>query len=158
MSQTPAQRRTVLIVAGEFPPLKTIGRIRTVKFAEHLRSLGWDTVVLTVAANGNEPNYDAALEAEVPDGIEVVRVPLVTFDERITRFAKRLLGRGDGTAASPQASSGSAAGAAAVSRGGAQQAGLFERLQLAVKRWIRLLHWPKPRPSLASPGWIWPRK
>ena len=138
MSQTPAQRRTVLIVAGEFPPLKTIGRIRTVKFAEHLRSLGWDTVVMTVAANGNEPNYDDALEAEVPDGIEVVRVPLVTFDERITHFAKRLLGRGDGTAASPQASSGSAAGAAAVSRGGAQQAGLFERLQLAVKRWIRL--------------------
>ena len=137
MSQTPAQQRTVLIVAGEFPPLKTIGRIRTVKFAEHLRSLGWDAVVLTVAASGSEPNYDAALEEEVPDGIEVVRVPLVTFDERITRSAKRLLGHGDGLAASLQSSSGSA-GTAAVSRGDLQQAGFFERLQLAVKCWIRL--------------------
>ena len=137
MSQTPAQQRTVLIVAGEFPPLKTIGRIRTVKFAGHLRSLGWDAVVLTVAASGSEPNYDAALEEEVPDGIEVVRVPLVTFDERITRSAKRLLGHGDGLAASLQSSSGSA-GTAAVSRGDLQQAGFFERLQLAVKCWIRL--------------------
>ena len=137
MSQTPAQQRTVLIVAGEFPPLKTIGRIRTVKFAEHLRSLGWDAVVLTVAASGSEPNYDAALEEEVPDGIEVVRVPLVTFDERITRSAKRLLVHGDGLAASLQSSSGSA-GTAAVSRGDLQQAGFFERLQLAVKCWIRL--------------------
>lgn len=138
MNQTPAQRRTVLIVAGEFPPLKTIGRIRTVKFAEHLHSLGWDAVVLTVAANGNEPNFDAVLEAEVPDGIEVVRVPLVTFDERITRFAKRLLGRGDGTAAARQPSLGSSAGPEERLRGSARQAGFFERLQLAVKRWIRL--------------------
>ena len=33
--------RTLLVIAGEFPPLKTIGRIRTVKFVEHLRAHGW---------------------------------------------------------------------------------------------------------------------
>ncbi|MCK7578239.1 MAG: hypothetical protein MZV65_22540 [Chromatiales bacterium] len=86
-------RGTLLIVAGEFPPLKTIGRIRTVKFVEHLRTLGWDAIVLTLEPSGQEPNYDAALAAEVPEGVEVVRVPLVTFDDRITAFVKRLLGR-----------------------------------------------------------------
>lgn len=138
-SSPPKARRTVLIVAGEFPPLKTIGRIRTVKFAEHLRTLGWDAIVLTVEPSGREPNYDAALQAEVAEHLEVVRVPLVTFDDRITGFAKRLLGRG---AAAAQTTAGAHTGQtsanhAATTEPGATQ-GLMERLQLAVKRWIRL--------------------
>jgi glycosyltransferase involved in cell wall biosynthesis len=131
----PPARGTLLIVAGEFPPLKTIGRIRTLKFAEHLRALGWDSIVLTLQPSGFEPNYDAALLAEIPEGVEIVRVPLMTFDERITRLAKRLLGR--------SATHGGASPDVSVSVSGAAQSvparlGFFERLQHLAKRWIRL--------------------
>ena len=36
-----SEPRTLLVIAGEFPPLKTIGRIRTVKFVDQLRQYGW---------------------------------------------------------------------------------------------------------------------
>jgi hypothetical protein len=36
---TMSEPRTLLVIAGEFPPLKTIGRIRTVKFVDQLRSM-----------------------------------------------------------------------------------------------------------------------
>ena len=87
--------RTLLVVAGEFPPLKTIGRIRTVKFVEHLRAHGWQCIVVTLAPTGLEPNYDASLLAEIAEGVEVIRLPLVDLEAKIARFAKRLLGRGD---------------------------------------------------------------
>jgi len=85
--------RTLLVVAGEFPPLKTIGRIRTVKFAEHLRTHGWKTVVVTLEPSGQEPNYDPKLLAEIAEGVEVIRLPLVDIEAGIARFAKRILGR-----------------------------------------------------------------
>lgn len=85
--------RTLLVVAGEFPPLKTIGRIRTVKFVEHLRAHGWNAVVVTLEPSGTEPNYDLKLLSEIAEGVEVVRLPLVDIEAGIARFAKRLLGR-----------------------------------------------------------------
>lgn len=84
----------VLIVAGEFPPLKTIGRIRTVKFVEHLRHCGWRSVILTLATTGKEANFDESLFDEIPSDTEVVRVPLLTIDDRVVSFAKRLVGHG----------------------------------------------------------------
>jgi glycosyltransferase involved in cell wall biosynthesis len=131
------KKGTVLIVAGEFPPLKTIGRIRTVKFVEHLINLGWEPIVLTLEATGTEPNYDPALLDEIMPGVEIVRVPLVTFDERVVTAMKRLVGRGAAPGASP------APGGAAGSGGGnAHKApgrpAVVERLQLAAKRFIRL--------------------
>lgn len=85
--------KTLLVVAGEFPPLKTIGRIRTVKFVDHLRQHGWHSIVLTLDPTGQEPNYDPSLLDEIPDGTEVVRLPMVDLEESIARAAKRLLGR-----------------------------------------------------------------
>lgn len=87
--------RTLLVVAGEFPPLKTIGRIRTVKFVQHLRAHGWRSVVLTVEPSGREPNFDQSLYGEIPEDTEVVRVPMPEIEERIARAAKRMLGRGE---------------------------------------------------------------
>ena len=57
-----AEPRTLLVIAGEFPPLKTIGRIRTVKFVEHLRRFGWRCIVVTLQPSGREGNYDEALK------------------------------------------------------------------------------------------------
>lgn len=85
--------KTILVVAGEFPPLKTIGRIRTVKFVRHLRQQGWRCIVLTLEASSSEPNYDASLLAEIPAGTEVIRVPFRDLEVAIALTAKRLLGR-----------------------------------------------------------------
>ncbi len=105
-------RKRLLVIAGEFPPLKTIGRLRTVKFVEHLRAHGWDSTVIAIEPSGQEPNYDPRLLAEIPAGTEVLRVPLPDYEVRIAQAVKRLLGR------SPAPSTGAAmapAGAAAAS-------------------------------------------
>ena len=88
-----SEPRTLLVIAGEFPPLKTIGRIRTVKFVEQLRQHGWRSIVITLQPSGNEGNYDPSLMAEIADGVEDVRVPLRTSEENIANGVKRLLGR-----------------------------------------------------------------
>lgn len=88
-----SEPRTLLVIAGEFPPLKTIGRIRTVKFVQHLRQFGWKCVVVTLAPSGREGNYDSALLDEIADDVEVVRLPLRDLEMEIADTAKRLLGR-----------------------------------------------------------------
>lgn len=90
---TAPQTRTLLVIAGEFPPLKTIGRIRTVKFVDHLRQHGWKCIVVTLAPSGNEANYDPRLLDEIVDDVEVVRVPLIDLEARIGQAAKKLLGK-----------------------------------------------------------------
>lgn len=129
--------RTVLIVAAEFPPLKTIGRIRTVKFVDHLRQHGWQSVVVTLKPSGREPIYDPKLMTEILSDTEVIRLPLVTFDERITNFAKRLLGK-TRPKESRRSQDGTPAQVAPSHPSQADPPGLSERLQLGVKRWIRL--------------------
>jgi hypothetical protein len=51
---TMSEPRTLLVIAGEFPPLKTIGRIRTVKFVDQLRQYGWRSIVITLEPSGTE--------------------------------------------------------------------------------------------------------
>ena len=88
------QSKTLLVIAGEFPPLKTIGRIRTVKFVDQLRAHGWKTIVVTLAPTGLETNYDPRLAEEIAEGVEVIRLPIPDIEAKIAGFAKRLLGRG----------------------------------------------------------------
>jgi hypothetical protein len=88
-----SEPRTLLVIAGEFPPLKTIGRIRTVKFVDQLRQHGWRSIVITLKPSGTEPNYDPSLMAEIVDGVEVVRVPIRNREDEIANAVKRLLGR-----------------------------------------------------------------
>lgn len=95
------QTRTLLVIAGEFPPLKTIGRIRTVKFVKHLQDHGWKAIVVTLEPSGQEPNYDPGLLAEIPEGVKVIRLPLVDLEAKIAQTAKRLLGRGSSTSQAP---------------------------------------------------------
>ncbi len=86
-------KKTVLIIAGEYPPLKTIGRIRTAKFVEHLRGLGWRPIVLTVEIRPNASNYDPSLESEIPDDVEVHRASWPDWETSLIDSIKRLLGR-----------------------------------------------------------------
>ena len=62
----------LLLVTYYFPPSGGAGVQRTLKFAKYLRTSGVEPVVLTVEA-GAYPSLDPTLEADVPDGVEVVR-------------------------------------------------------------------------------------
>lgn len=88
-----SEPRTLLVIAGEFPPLKTIGRIRTVKFVDQLRQYGWRSIVITLEPSGSEGNYDPSLMAEIADGVEVIRIRLRDREVEIANAVKRLLGR-----------------------------------------------------------------
>lgn len=88
-----ATPKTVLIIAGEYPPLKTIGRIRTAKFVEHLRGLGWRPIVLTVEIRPDAGNYDPSLESEIPTDVEVYRADWPDWETSLINGVKRLLGR-----------------------------------------------------------------
>ena len=85
---------TALIIAGEYPPLKTIGRIRTAKFVEHLRNLGWRPIVLTVEIRANAGNYDPSLENEIPPDVQVHRATWPDWEASFINNIKRMLGRG----------------------------------------------------------------
>ena len=86
--------RTALMVAGEFPPVKTIGRIRTTKFIRHLQAQGWRAVVLTIEPNGTTSTADPSLIAEVPEDVPVFRAQHPDLDAILARQVKRMLGRG----------------------------------------------------------------
>lgn len=86
--------KTVLMVAGEFPPVKTIGRLRTLKFIEHLRAHGWDAVVLTIEPNGTSSVADPELIHEIAEDLVVYRVAHPNLEELVAGFVKFLIGRG----------------------------------------------------------------
>ena len=104
--------KTVLFVAGEFPPIKTIGRLRATKFVEHLRDDGWRPIVLTLEAHPGIPGYDPALQAEVPAGIEIIRAPWSTTEARIVSGFKGLVGHASAPPASATAGAGPASSGA----------------------------------------------
>lgn len=130
-----SEPRTLLVIAGEFPPLKTIGRIRTVKFVDQLRQHGWRSIVITLEPSGAEPNYDPSLMAEIVDGVEVIRVPIRNREVEIANAVKRLLGRKP--AAPAPLGAGSASGAAvavAAPVAAAASGGLMDQAH-ALTRW-----------------------
>ncbi|WP_374243270.1 glycosyltransferase [Zoogloea sp.] len=132
-----AEQRTLLVIAGEFPPLKTIGRIRTVKFVEHLRRFGWRCIVVTLQPSGREGIYDEALMAEIIDGDEIVRLPLRNLEEEIADTVKRLLGRKPASPAPVSAGAPAVRPASAAARAPAAQGGggLMDRAHGAI-RWV----------------------
>ncbi len=88
MSNSKSDKK-VLIIAGEFPPIKTIGRLRTAKFAQHLQSLGWTPIILTLETNAS--NHDSSLENEIVAGMEIYRVAKPDVEQSIVRCIKSLL-------------------------------------------------------------------
>ncbi|MBW2660897.1 MAG: glycosyltransferase [Deltaproteobacteria bacterium] len=85
-------KKRVLIIAGEFPPFKTIGRIRTVKWCQHLPALGWEPAVLTLAGDSPGPRDEATLE-EIPEGTQVFRATWPRPKETVVGLVKSLLGK-----------------------------------------------------------------
>lgn len=68
MSST--QKKTILMVALDFPPCQSAGVQRTLKFAEYLVDLGWQPIILTV----NESVYSSIdSNVRIPNSIKVYR-------------------------------------------------------------------------------------
>lgn len=130
-----SEPRTLLVIAGEFPPLKTIGRIRTVKFVEQLRQYGWRSIVITLQPNGTEPNYDPSLSAEITDGVEVIRLPLRDIEAEIANAVKRLMGRSPMPVSAPAGASVPGGGRVPAPVSTQAQGGLMDRAH-ALTRWL----------------------
>lgn len=82
------KKKQVLVIAGEFPPIKTIGRIRTAKFVQHLRNQGWNPIVLTIETTPS--TYDKSLEDEIPRDTPVYRTTKVDLEQLIVKTLKSL--------------------------------------------------------------------
>jgi glycosyltransferase involved in cell wall biosynthesis len=65
----------LLIVAAEFPPMRGIGRLRPLKFCQHLRGFGWETAVLAPEEGDLEPVDRLTLD-EIPRATHVYRAAL----------------------------------------------------------------------------------
>lgn len=64
--------RRVLILAYDFPPRGAAGALRVTKFARYLPEFGWQPIVVAATVEGGM--RDDGLLAELPPGLEVMRV------------------------------------------------------------------------------------
>ena len=67
--------KRVLIITYYWPPCGGAGVQRWLKFVKYLREFGYEPIIYT-ASNGEMPAYDPSLEAEIPEGVEVLRQPI----------------------------------------------------------------------------------
>jgi glycosyltransferase involved in cell wall biosynthesis len=81
--------KRVLFLAYLFPPIANSGTQRSLKFVKYLRDFGWDPIVVTAARCDGHP-ADPALLSEVPDGVRVVRVPML--NEKVAAAVASLAG------------------------------------------------------------------
>ncbi|SIS47693.1 glycosyltransferase [Neptunomonas antarctica] len=81
----------ILVIAGEYPPLKTIGRIRSAKLVQHWKEAGHTPVVLTINYEKTYSTYEESLEAEIPDDIHVYRVDNPQQEDALINIAKKIL-------------------------------------------------------------------
>jgi len=66
----------VLMAAYYFPPLSGSGVFRSIKFAKYLPQFGWQPTVISTDRPPNGWNFaDASMVAEIPEGMEVIRIP-----------------------------------------------------------------------------------
>lgn len=68
--------KKVLIVTYYWPPSGGIGVNRCLKFAKYLRKFGWEPVIYT-AKNPNYPFIDEENLKQVPEGITVIKRPII---------------------------------------------------------------------------------
>ncbi len=91
MTPPPPQRRDVLMVANDFPPVGGAGVQRSLYFAKYLPEHGWRPVVLTVRGVAY-PTKDPTLLDELPPCVEIVRTESLELRRllwRLRRFRAR---------------------------------------------------------------------
>lgn len=91
----------ILVIAAEYPPLKTIGRIRSAKFVQHWKNAGHNPVVLTLDYSKTEPHYETSLYNEIPSDVAIYRVKNRKREDSLLQLLKSL--RSDKLSDSPDA-------------------------------------------------------
>lgn len=86
--------KKVLIIANQFPPMGGSGVQRSVKFVKHLRSFGYEPVVLTREVC-NMPLKDETLLKDVPEGVKIYRTKPYELPELqgLMRIPGKVLGK-----------------------------------------------------------------
>ena len=94
MKRSEEDMKKVLIIANQFPPMGGAGVQRSVKFVKHLRTFGYEPVVLTRDI-GNMQLMDETLMADVPEGVKIYRTrPLEAPELKgILRIPGKVLGK-----------------------------------------------------------------
>ncbi|MCJ8321272.1 MAG: glycosyltransferase [Colwellia sp.] len=69
MNNKTKSKKRILMVALDFPPCKSAGVQRTLKFAEYLKDFGWEPIILTVTNSAHETVDESQL---VPEAIKYV--------------------------------------------------------------------------------------
>lgn len=86
--------KKVLMIANQFPPMGGAGVQRSVKFVKHLRTFGYEPVVLTRDI-GNMQLKDETLLADIPEGVKIYRTKPLESPELggILRIPGKVLGK-----------------------------------------------------------------
>lgn len=82
--ETQGDRRRLLLVAYNFPPVGGAGVQRPVKWAKYLGQFGWDVTVLTTL-NPSVPARDESLLADLPADVNIVRAKTLEPDYSVKR-------------------------------------------------------------------------
>jgi glycosyltransferase involved in cell wall biosynthesis len=82
--------KKVLFIAYFFPPLGWSGVQRSLKYVKYLRDFGWEPVVVTVGST-RFPIKDETLQAEIPKGIEIIRIDDILLKEYTDVMKNQLL-------------------------------------------------------------------
>jgi hypothetical protein len=122
--------KRLLYITFDFPPGRTSGIYRPVKFAKHLRSLGWEPTFITVR-NPYVQATDKTLMKDIPPGTNIIRTSHLDF-EGISKRIHDFLFRGAGTDGSSSAGRRRRFSAETSSTNGA--GGLFKRAVLTPLR------------------------
>lgn len=78
--------RKVLIITYYWPPSGGAGVQRWLKFVKYLKEFDWEPIIYT-PLNPEYPAFDASLEKEVPEGIQIVQTPIWEPYQLYKKFA-----------------------------------------------------------------------
>ena len=67
--------KKVLIITYYWPPYANAGVHRWLKFAKYLRDFGWEPIIYT-PENNESSDTDESLQRDIPDNIEVIKLPI----------------------------------------------------------------------------------
>lgn len=84
MGSTGATRK-VLIITYYWPPSGGAGVQRWLKFSKYLRDFGWEPVIYT-PENPEAPALDDSLEKDIPEGITILKMPILEPYTAYKRF------------------------------------------------------------------------
>lgn len=82
--------KKVLILTYNFPPAANVGVFRALRFVKYLPALGWEPIVLTSQPESHQ-RQDPTLEAQIPEGTVVKRVPIARIEDTAKRKVRGAL-------------------------------------------------------------------